>query len=371
MANSRNPQARDAKVRRTALGSMRQGAEAQGNALGLYLSDAAQVPLLDAKEEIDLAKTLIRTRKEIQRLARKLPRDRDGGVPTGGGAHAPERREWTFNELDRFCDGLRRLPPEPRSAAGRATLEELRTQKRRFDRAREKLVTANLRLVVHIAKKYSSHGVPLLDLVQEGNLGLLRAVEKYRHTRGNRFSTYAYWWIKQAVERTISNQARTVRVPVHVLEKHRRIVDESSQLKNRLQREPAASEVAQSLGLPSDTFNHVVRSVRSEAPLEDADREFDHLSRIADRDAESPFRQVLRSQILARLRAAVASLEPREREVIRLRYGPGGAAVPNFESVGRILNLSRERVRQIERSALDKIGSESAVEKLFVLVEEG
>jgi RNA polymerase primary sigma factor len=339
--------------------------------LSVYLEEAGRVPLLDSRQEVRLAKELARARKALQSLAGTIPQSLDPRVGGPSGDKGPRGREWSVGEAYRFCDELVRRCGERQDARARAILREVHQHKARLSAAREKLITANLRLVVHIAKKFPNHGLALLDLVQEGNLGLLKAVERFRYSRRNRFSTYAYWWIKQSIERAISNQGRAVRVPVHVLEKRRRIRQVSSALSFQLRREPCVDEIAKALKLSRCKVDDIVRAVRDEDPLEDAEREVDHLSRTADRSTQSPFRHVLGTQLRDHLESAVESLEPKERQVIRLRYGLGCDARPTLESVGDAVKLSRERVRQIEKSALAKIGSHPRTESLLESFEQG
>jgi RNA polymerase primary sigma factor len=271
---------------------------------------------------------------------------------------------WSLNEVDRFCEELLGQCRGRRDSRTAAIRSELLRRKRVLDDARDQLILANLRLVVHIAKKYTSNGIALPDLVQEGNLGLMKAVDKFDHTRGNRFTTYAYWWIKQAIERGIGNQARTVRVPVHVQDKLRRIRQASERLRKRRSREPTAEEIAHELGIAASKVSETQRLARDTAPLEDPDRVTDLLQKEADPRAVCPFEQTLRQQTRRNLETALGRLTPRERRVIRLRFGLDGSGRPTLDSVGEELQLPREQVRRIERRALAKMAASPATEGL-------
>jgi RNA polymerase primary sigma factor len=286
-------------------------------------------------------------------MARDLGQNAAAGVD-----HLPRPRQpWTLEELDRFVDGLVERLGSRRDRRTAKVLAELRNHKRRLDDSRDQLILANLRLVVHIAKKYPHPGMSLPDLVQEGNLGLMKAVDKFDHGRGNRFTTYAYWWIKQSIERAIGNQARTVRVPVHVQEKLRRIRRTSEVLRARQKREPTTEEIARQSGLDVAKVRQVLRHASHADPLEDPERVLDHLQKQPDPRAVCPFEQAVNGQRRRKVEAALDPLTPQERQVIRLRFGLGCDSRPTLESVGDAMSLSRERVRQIERQALTKLES--------------
>jgi RNA polymerase primary sigma factor len=315
------------------------------------------VPLLDWKRETELARGLARSRRTLKSLAFKLARDWGQSTMRGIEGRPRARRPWTLEEVDRFVESFVERFGRRRDAAAVKALAELRNQKARLDSCRDQLVLANLRLVVHIAKKYPHPAMSLPDLVQEGNLGLMKAVDKFDHARGNRFTTYAYWWIKQAIERAIGNQARTVRVPVHVQEKLRRIHRSSEHLRNRQRREPTLEEIAGQSGLSVSKIQEVMRHAIHTDPLEDPDQVLDHLRTRPDPRAVSPFEQAANGQRRRKVEEALKPLSPQERQVIRLRFGLGCEVRPTLESVGDTMDLSRERVRQIERQALTKLAS--------------
>ena len=337
--------------------------------LSAYLREAGRVPLLPPDLEVELARELDLSRRALRSVARKLPRRLGREAVAALRSRPIPGKSWPLEDVDRFVEDLVRSPRRDSSAAG--VLAEARTHKRRLDRARDALILANLRLVVHIAKKYTRSGISLLDRVQEGNLGLIKAVDRFDHKRGNRFSTYAYWWIKQSIERAIGNQGRTVRVPVHVQDKLRKIRRASESLQESRRREATTEEIADELGLSAATVRDVLRSARDADPLEDPEEPSDHLRRAADPRAVCPFEREVDRQRRRGVEQALKSLTPQEERVVRLRFGLDCEARPTLEAIGSMLDLSRERVRQIEQQALTKIRSNAESAALVGLVEGG
>lgn len=291
--------------------------------IGLYLKEVSRVPLLNAEEEVELAQRIERGRMAREELAR---------------ANVSLRRRSELRHL--IEDGWT---------------------------AREHLITANSRLVISVAKKYMGRGVPFLDLIQEGNIGLIRATKKFDYRRGHKFSTYATWWIRQAVTRAIADQGRTIRVPVHMGDQINKLLRVQHQLTQRLGREPSVDELAVALEVPPKKVENMIQVARRPLSLETpTDDEEDSVlgDFIEDVETAPPDDSATYNLLREHLEEVLNSLPPREVRILQLRYGLLDGQAYTLEEVGRKMGVTRERVRQIEAQALSRLRHPSIRRKL-------
>ena len=282
--------------------------------VGLYLKEVGRVPLLTAEQEVSLAKRIERGRKAREVLA---------STPVS----VRRRRELQMIIEDGWA-------------------------------AREHLITANSRLVISVAKKYMGRGVPFLDLIQEGNIGLIRAAKKFDYRRGHKFSTYATWWIRQAVTRAIADQGRTIRVPVHMGDQINKLLRVSHQLTQRLGRDPSTEELADALTVSPKKVENMIQVARRPLSLETpTDEEEDSVlgDFIEDEESPAPAETVTQNLLREHLQDVLATLPPREVRILQLRYGLLDGQSYTLEEVGRKMGVTRERVRQIEAQALSRL----------------
>ncbi len=285
--------------------------------VGLYLKEMSRVPLLGVEEELDLAKRIERGKFAKRDLAR-----------TNGHTPAAKRQDLECH----VGDGIL---------------------------AREHLIKANTRLVVSIAKRYMGRGVPFLDLIQEGNLGLMKAVEKYEYQRGFRFSTYATWWIRQTITRAIADQGRTIRVPVHMVDRIRQLYRTTHEMEQKLGRVPTTDELAEEIGVNTNKVEWMMRvswlPLSLESPISDDEEDSELGMFIEDQLTPSPIQSTYGNLLREKVQEVLDTLPPREARILRLRFGLENGRAYTLEEVGQKFGLTRERIRQIESKALRRL----------------
>ena len=311
-----------------------------------------------------------------QELLRKLSRDRRDFLAVKRKTGLSEEQLHELKKMHQTARGrIRQLETEE----ALVTADEIKEAVRHLDIAAEKvkrgkaeLVEANLRLVVSIAKKYTNRGLQFLDLIQEGNIGLMKAVDKFEYKRGYKFSTYATWWIRQAITRAIADQARTIRIPVHMIETINKLIRTSRHLVQKLGREPTPEEIAERMDLPLDKVRKILKIAREPISLETpiGEEEDSHLGDfIEDKKAISPLEAAIRYDLQRQINSALETLTPREEKVLRKRFGIGESTDHTLEEVGQDFEVTRERIRQIEAKALRKLRHPSRSKKLKSFVE--
>ena len=299
----------------------------------MYLKEIGKVPLLNPDEEIVLAQAMSAGNAARARLDELEEQRRNGGTPD--------------------------ITPEEEAELGKVY--------KKGESSKQKLAEANLRLVVSIAKRYVGRGMLFLDLIQEGNLGLIKAVEKFDYTKGYKFSTYATWWIRQAITRAIADQARTIRIPVHMVETINKVIRVSRQLLQELGHDPSPNEIAAEMGMPVEKVREILKIAQEPVSLETpiGEEEDSHLGDfIPDEGASEPSEAASFTLLKEQLMDVLSTLTPREEKVLKLRFGIEDGRTRTLEEVGKEFNVTRERIRQIEAKALRKLRHPSRSKKL-------
>ena len=318
----------------------------------MYLKEIGKVSLLSAEGEIELASTISAGNKAKATLI--------AWEKANGQAVEPVLdAEDPVGEIE--------VPEEEVANLTEKDLEELRKTVKAGESAKQKLAEANLRLVVSIAKRYAGRGMLFLDLIQEGNLGLIKAVEKFDYTKGYKFSTYATWWIRQAITRAIADQARTIRIPVHMVETINKVIRVSRQLLQELGHDPSPEEIAEEMNMPVDKVREILKIAQEPVSLETpiGEEEDSHLGDfIPDEGASEPSEAASYTLLKEQLVSVLSTLTPREEKVLKLRFGLEDGRTRTLEEVGKEFNVTRERIRQIEAKALRKLRHPSRSKKL-------
>ncbi|MDH5625129.1 MAG: sigma-70 family RNA polymerase sigma factor, partial [Nitrospira sp.] len=352
----------------------------------LYFRSFGERELLTREEEITIAKQIdhgtrrirVALRQAVQVLARAT---RTPALPESVETLRLVKRlsglsATALDDAERALLAVLKPPTramKPAAATGKQLqklLDEIRSARVVLERGKDELVRCNLRLVVDVAKRYTGRGLALLDLVQEGNIGLMKAAERYQHRKGFKFSTYATWWIRQGITRAIADQSRTIRIPVHQTEASHRILRVSRRLGQQFGRTARLEEIANVLRMRPERLHETMQAfqepVALETPLGDGDTQFGEM--IPDQLAVPPDAHVHRTEMTTQLDRILSTLTPREQTVIRLRFGIGHEEGRTLEEVGQNLSVTRERIRQIEAKALKKLKT-PAIRELFASIK--